>query len=95
MIDDVFYEKLRPQDAADIVAEHLGRGPRRRAADAQAARRPRRGQRRPTSTSSSGRTKIVLRNCGAIDPQRIEDYIARDGYQALAKVAARRTIPRR
>ena len=31
-------------------------------------------------------TKIVLRNCGVIDPQRIEDYIARDGYQALAKV---------
>ena len=30
--------------------------------------------------------KIVLRNCGIVDPQRIEDYIARDGYQALAKV---------
>ena len=29
--------------------------------------------------------KTVLRNCGQIDPQRIEDYIARDGYQALAK----------
>lgn len=32
--------------------------------------------------------KIVLRNCGQIDPQRIEDYIARDGYQALAKTLA-------
>ncbi len=29
--------------------------------------------------------KIVLRNCGMIDPQQIEDYIAADGYQALAK----------
>ncbi len=28
----------------------------------------------------------MLRNCGQIDPQCIEDYIARDGYQALAKV---------
>ena len=28
----------------------------------------------------------MLRNCGAIDPQRIEDYIADDGYQALAQV---------
>ncbi len=26
MIDDVFYEKLSPQDAKDIVTEHLGRG---------------------------------------------------------------------
>ena len=25
--------------------------------------------------------KIVLRNCGVIDPTRIEEYIARDGYQ--------------
>ena len=30
--------------------------------------------------------RIVLRNCGLIDPQQIEDYIARDGYAALAKV---------
>ena len=30
--------------------------------------------------------KIVLRNCGQIDPTLIEDYIARDGYLAIAKV---------
>jgi NADH:ubiquinone oxidoreductase subunit F (NADH-binding) len=30
--------------------------------------------------------RIALRNCGVIDPERIEDYIARDGYMALAKV---------
>lgn len=30
--------------------------------------------------------RIVLRNCGLIDPENIRDYIARDGYQALAKV---------
>ena len=30
--------------------------------------------------------KIVLRNCGLIDPEVIEEYIARDGYVALAKV---------
>jgi len=30
--------------------------------------------------------RIALRNCGVIDPERIEDYIARNGYQALGKV---------
>ena len=30
--------------------------------------------------------RIALRNCGIIDPENIEDYIAVDGYQALAKV---------
>jgi NADH:ubiquinone oxidoreductase subunit F (NADH-binding)/NAD-dependent dihydropyrimidine dehydrogenase PreA subunit len=39
-----------------------------------------------TSTQPSQQLRIVLRNCGVIDPESIEDYIARDGYQALAKV---------
>ncbi len=30
--------------------------------------------------------RVVLRNCGEIDPENIEDYIAEDGYQALGKV---------
>ena len=30
--------------------------------------------------------RIALRNCGVIDPERIEDYIAREGYLALGKV---------
>ncbi len=33
----------------------------------------------------------MLRNCGQIDPNNIEDYIAEDGYQALAKVLAEMT----
>ena len=30
--------------------------------------------------------RVALRNCGGIDPENIEEYIATDGYQALAKV---------
>ncbi len=30
--------------------------------------------------------RVVLRNCGKIDPNNIEDYIAEDGYMALARV---------
>ncbi len=30
--------------------------------------------------------RVVLRNCGKINPENIEDYIAEDGYEALAKV---------
>jgi NADH:ubiquinone oxidoreductase subunit F (NADH-binding)/(2Fe-2S) ferredoxin/Pyruvate/2-oxoacid:ferredoxin oxidoreductase delta subunit len=33
----------------------------------------------------SKEVRIVLRNCGKIDPHNIEEYIAEDGYQALAK----------
>jgi NADH:ubiquinone oxidoreductase subunit F (NADH-binding)/Pyruvate/2-oxoacid:ferredoxin oxidoreductase delta subunit len=35
--------------------------------------------------------RIALRNCGFIDPENIEDYIGRDGYQALAKCLTKLT----
>lgn len=35
--------------------------------------------------------RIVLRNCGVIDPEDIDDYIAHDGYHAIAKVLAEYT----
>ena len=35
--------------------------------------------------------RVVLRNCGKIDPDNIEDYLAEDGYQALAKVLTEMT----
>ncbi len=83
IIDNVFYENLRPQDAKEIVTEHIARG---------------RIVERLTHKRADGRAvasaadmdffrrqqKIVLRNCGVVDPQRIEDYIARDGYRAMA-----------
>ena len=34
----------------------------------------------------SKQTRIALRNCGIIDPENIEEYIEKDGYQALKKV---------
>ncbi|MBM3135388.1 MAG: hydrogenase, partial [Chloroflexi bacterium] len=35
--------------------------------------------------------RIALRNCGFIDPEEIEEYIARDGYRALAKALTEMT----
>ncbi|MDO9087786.1 MAG: NADH-quinone oxidoreductase subunit NuoF [Anaerolineaceae bacterium] len=38
------------------------------------------------SAPTSKEIRVVLRNCGVIDPENIEEYIAQDGYMALAKV---------
>ena len=38
------------------------------------------------SAPTAKEIRVVLRNCGKIDPENIEDYIAEDGYQALGKV---------
>ena len=35
--------------------------------------------------------RVALRNCGVIDPEKIDDYIARDGYAALGKVLTEMT----
>lgn len=85
VIDDIFYEQVQPEDAADLVSEHLGKG---KMVNRLTHRRPD-GRSVPHAADMDffkRQTKIVLRNCGQIDPRRIEDYIARDGYQALAKV---------
>jgi len=34
----------------------------------------------------AGQTRIVLRNCGVINPERIDEYVATGGYEAIAKV---------
>ena len=89
--DGVFYQNLKPEDAAEIVEEHLLKGRvvsrllRTEAAD---------GKTVPTLGEISffqKQQKIVLRNCGVIDPLSIEEYIARDGYSALAKALTEMT----
>ncbi|MGB4678164.1 MAG: NADH-quinone oxidoreductase subunit NuoF [Aggregatilineales bacterium] len=69
--DDVLYEHVKPEDATEIVAS-IGKEPVERI-------------KCPTDVPFFNRqVKIVLENCGIIDPESIEDYIAHDGYQALA-----------
>jgi NADH-quinone oxidoreductase subunit F len=89
--DDVFYQNLKPEDAAEIVEEHLLKGrvvkrllhtPRAEAEGVAELREIEFFRRQ---------SKIVLRNCGIIDPTRIEEYIARSGYQALARVLTEMT----
>jgi NADH-quinone oxidoreductase subunit F len=84
--DGAFYENLKPGDAAEIVDEDLlhGRpvGRLMRRGDKTGDIEPRLGD----VSFFQNQVKIVLRNCGVIDPLEIDDYIARDGYQAIAKV---------
>ena len=81
---DTFYVQVKPEDAEEIVKEHIvkGRVVSRLLYD-------------KTQSQIHAKTdidfyrkqlRIVLRNCGVIDPEKIDDYIARDGYKALEKV---------
>lgn len=83
--DNTFYVQVKPEDVEEIVKEHIVKG--------------RKVERllyiNPMTQDSVSDSKhmdfykkqmrVALRNCGFIDPENIEEYIARDGYAALGK----------
>jgi len=84
--EGVFYQKLTPQAARKIVEEHILKG---RIVSEYLYKMPT-GEAVPEAVEKlpffSRQVKIATRNVGYIDPSNIEEYIARDGYFALAKV---------
>jgi NADH:ubiquinone oxidoreductase subunit F (NADH-binding)/(2Fe-2S) ferredoxin len=84
--EGVFYQKLKPEDAEEIVVEHLLKG---RLVERLLYKEPITAKAIPSFKEIDffkNQEKIVLRNCGIIDPLNIEEYIAHDGYMALAKI---------
>jgi NADH-quinone oxidoreductase subunit F len=84
--DGVFYQNVKLDDVREIVSEHLLKG---RVVNRLVSHAP--GTDRTVAEMGdveffNRQVKIVLRNSGIIDPLKIEEYIAREGYQALAKV---------
>lgn len=83
--DDVYYGNVTPSDIPEIVTEHLLKG---RVVTRLAIDRSLSSRRMVEKETGKSQQKIVLRNAGLIDPQSIDEYIARDGYAALAKALA-------
>ena len=80
-----FYSGVHEDDVTDIVQEHLinGRLVTRLLHTERAGEPPVKSL---TDTEFYRRqTHVALRNCGVIDPENIDEYIARDGYAALIK----------
>ncbi|MFC1861784.1 NADH-quinone oxidoreductase subunit NuoF [Chloroflexota bacterium] len=84
--DGIFYTHVEPEDAAEIVTSHLQKG---KPVERLFYHDPVTGQ--PIAHYSDidfykKQERIILRNCGHINPEKIDDYLAQDGYQALRKV---------
>jgi len=84
--EGAFYSTVQPEDVEEIVSEHLlkGRVVTRLLYDETV---------QENSVKSLNETnfykkqmRIALRNCGVINPENIDEYIALDGYRALGKV---------
>ncbi len=88
--DALVYGRLTPADVPRIVAEHLVKGrpcrdrllPGEEPPPAPAA---------PDARHTQTHGRVVLENCGRIDPDSIEEYIANDGYFALGQAVTSMT----
>lgn len=83
--EGVFYTKVTPEDIPEIVEKHLRGG---KTVERLLFRDPVTEQ--PVEEFEDilffkGQKRIVLKHCGSINPENIEEYIAQDGYFALAK----------
>jgi len=84
--DGIFYTHVDVDDAPDIVASHLRDG---KPVERLFYHHPVTGEALPRYADIkfyAEQERIILRNCGHINPERIDDYIARGGYQSLKKV---------
>ena len=85
MPDNVFYVQVTPEDAKEIVEKHVvGHQLVERLLYVEPMLKERIHDYAKMSFYAK-QQRISLRNCGLIDPEDIREYIASEGYQALAK----------
>lgn len=89
--DGAFYIHVKPEDAPEIVEEHFlkGRPVKRLLWETPDARRI--IEKKKQVPFFASQKKVVLKNCGRIDPENIEEYIAADGYEALGRALTEMT----
>ena len=91
--DGTFYSRVTPEDVAEIVEEHLlkGRIVERLVYNDTGAAEAEGNVSLSDTVFYKTQNRVVLRNCGVIDPENIDEYIAMDGYAALGKVLTHMT----
>jgi NADH:ubiquinone oxidoreductase subunit F (NADH-binding)/(2Fe-2S) ferredoxin len=89
--EGVFYVNVKMSDVEDIVDQHLVDGKK---VSRLLYEDPATKEKKTTSDDISFyklQKRVALRNCGLINPEKIEEYIATGGYQALARVLTQMT----
>ena len=91
--EGTYYSRVKPEDVKEIAEEHFLKG---RIVE-RLVHKEKEGQ-KLADVPALGETnfyktqmRVALRNCGVINPENIEEYIAMDGYAALGKVLTEMT----
>ncbi len=86
MPEGTFYVEVKPEDVEELVEEHIKKGKR---IDRLLYTNPVTGLHVEDSTHMDfyrKQQRVAIRNCGTIDPENIEEYLAERGYDALKLV---------
>ncbi len=84
--EGVMYFRVTPEDVEEIVNEHLLKGRFvKRLMVSETEKQADQSSNVEGTSFFKKQLRIALRNCGIINPEVIEEYIAQDGYQALGK----------
>ncbi|MEE0946529.1 MAG: NADH-quinone oxidoreductase subunit NuoF [Acutalibacteraceae bacterium] len=92
--EGTFYSRVTVEDVAEIVSEHLLKGRIvERLVYTDGAEEDKDIAHLSLNDTAFYKTqnRVVLRNCGVIDPENIDEYIGMDGYAALGKVLTEMT----
>ncbi|HIT94964.1 MAG TPA: NADH-quinone oxidoreductase subunit NuoF [Candidatus Faecivivens stercoripullorum] len=87
-----FYSEVKPSDVPEIVEEHLLKGRIvKRLLYKETVQEDNSVKSLNETNFYAKQHRVALRNCGVINPENIDEYIAVDGYQALGKVLTEMT----
>lgn len=89
--EGAFYQHVKPEDVAEIVTEHILKG---RLVDRLLhIEKESDGSRKAFNDTAfyKSQKRVVLRLCGIINPENIDEYLAYEGYSAYEKVASSMT----
>ena len=91
--EGTFYSRVKPENVDEIVSEHLLKG--RKVEHLVYTDHATHEQDATKALEDIGfykhQMRVALRNCGVIDPENIDEYLAMDGYKALEKVLTKMT----
>ncbi|MDD2210172.1 MAG: NADH-ubiquinone oxidoreductase-F iron-sulfur binding region domain-containing protein [Candidatus Cloacimonetes bacterium] len=82
--EGIFYKKVTPDDVAEIVSEHFVKG--RPVARLMLQEEEKTFSAHKDIPFYQKQVKVALENCGYIDPESLDEYIATGGYEALGTV---------
>jgi len=83
--DNTFYTEVKPSNVTEIIDEHIIKG---RKVESLLYVDPNKNEVKSDSKQMDfykKQIRIALRNCGFINPEAIDEYIAANGYEALGK----------